>query len=199
MLFDELNKQTIAKVEKTGLPYFHISEEQQKGATFGQRYTNAIEQVYAKGFENVITIGNDSPLLQASQILKAAKTLENKSIVLGPSRDGGYYLLGINKSQFNTVLFLKLPWQTSKLTGSISRLLCSKKIKVILLERLEDIDAIADAKRFINSFYKIPAVLLQVLRSLFSSEILLLEATAIHYNKFQQKIFFNKGSPLSSI
>lgn len=197
VLFDELNKQTIAKVEKTGLPYFHISEAQQKGYTFGERYTNAIEQVYAHGFDNVITIGNDTPHLKTKQLLKAARTLQKDSMVLGPSRDGGYYLLGINKAQFNADLFLKLPWQTTSLTKSISRLLTTNKIKVIFLKRLEDIDTVVDAKSLYDGFQKISEVILNVLRAIFSAEILILETTAIRFSTFQQKIFHNKGSPLS--
>ncbi len=197
VLFNQLNKQTIAKVENTGLPYFHFSEAQQRGNSFGERYTNAIEQVYAKGFDNVITIGNDTPNLKTKQILKAAKTLEKNEIVLGPSRDGGYYLLGINKSQFNAELFLKLPWQTTKLTKSISQLLTKNKTEVVLLKRLKDIDTITDAKSLFDGFHKISEAILKVLRAIFSSEILILETTAFQYRTFQQKIYFNKGSPLS--
>ena len=199
MLFNELNKQTIAKVEKTGLPYFHISETEQKGSSFGERYTNAIKQVYAKGFKNVITIGNDSPQLKTAQLLKAANELENKAIVLGPSRDGGYYLLGINESHFNTTLFLKLPWQTSRLTQSITRLLSTKNIEVTLLENLNDIDNIDDAKCFINGFQKISEELLEILRAIFYSKKLPLRLFSFCDDAFQQKNYFNKGSPSFSI
>ena len=56
-LFDALNEQTIKIVEKTGLPYFHFSEKNQYGATFGERFANAIQSIYDKGFQTVITIG----------------------------------------------------------------------------------------------------------------------------------------------
>ncbi|EDM44231.1 hypothetical protein SCB49_04360 [unidentified eubacterium SCB49] len=199
VLFDQLNTQTIAKVEKTGLPYFHISEAQQKGNTFGERYTNAIEQVYAKGFDNVITIGNDTPNLNTKQLLEAAKTLQNKEIVLGPSCDGGYYLLGLNKSHFNAELFLKLPWQTAKLTKSISKLLTTNKTEMVLLKRLKDIDKIKDVKMFFDSFHKISEAILKVLRAIFSSKIVILDTCYFQYSPFQQKIYFNKGSPLSCL
>ncbi|WP_235904627.1 TIGR04282 family arsenosugar biosynthesis glycosyltransferase [Patiriisocius marinus] len=199
VLFNELNKKTIAKVEKTGLPYFHISETEQIGNSFGERYTNAIKQVYAQGFENVITIGNDSPRLKTSQLLKAAKELEKKAMVLGPSRDGGYYLLGLNKSHFNAALFLKLPWQTSRLTQNITRLFSTKNIEVTLLESLNDIDNIDDAKSFIDGFQKISEELLKILRAFFYSEKLPLRILSFRDNMFHQKIYFNKGSPFPSL
>lgn len=153
--------------------------------------------MYAQGYDNVITIGNDTPHLKPKQLLEAAKTLQNNEIVLGPSRDGGYYLLGLNKTHFNADIFLKLPWQTARLTTSISRLLTANKIKVVLLERLEDIDTLKNAKTLFDGFYKISEAILKVLRAIFSSEILILNTTSFQYSAFQQKIYFNKGSPLS--
>jgi len=195
VLFNELNKKTVAKVEKTGIPYFHISEENQKGLTFGERYTNAIEQVYAKGFDNVITVGNDTPHLQSSEILEAAKSLENNAMVLGPSCDGGYYLLGINKSHFKASQFLTLPWQTSQLSKCISRLIETKNIEVVLLKHLEDLDSLVDAKRFNDGFLKISEAINKVLLSIFTSETLIIETMAIHFSSFQKNNYFNKGSP----
>ncbi|GEQ85344.1 hypothetical protein ULMS_08520 [Patiriisocius marinistellae] len=195
VLFDALNKQVIKKVEKTGLPHFVISESQQTGATFGERYTNAIEQVYAKGFDNVITIGNDTPHLNSNQLLTAAKNLEENKIVLGPSKDGGYYLLGLNKSQFNKAKFLQLPWQTSGLTASLSRLLSVKKIEVLFLKTLQDIDTISNVKKLLDGFKNFSAKILKIVITIFSSEILKISNILIFISAFQQENYFNKGSP----
>lgn len=195
-LFDVLNEQVINKVEKTGLPYFHISEAQQKGATFGERYTNAIEQVYSKGFDNVITIGNDTPHLKTSQLIKAATQLEENKIVLGPSIDGGYYLLGLNKSQFNKEKFLQLPWQTAALTSSLTRLLSFKKIEVCFLKTLRDIDLITDVKKLIDGFKNLSENLLKIMLAIFSSEIVIISNISLFISSFQKKNYFNKGSPI---
>ena len=126
------------KVKKTGLPYFHFSEKEQQGNSFGERYIHAIQSVYNKGFENIITIGNDTPHLQTRHLVETAEKLQNNPIVLGPSKDGGYYLMGLRKSHFDTALFLKLPWQTSSLNRKILLLLCN--LKIFKLEWLANID-----------------------------------------------------------
>ena len=77
LLFDMLTQRTLKTVKKTKLPYFHLTEEHQVGDSFGERFTNAIQMVFTKGFEQIITIGNDTPQLRVSHILDASGHLEN--------------------------------------------------------------------------------------------------------------------------
>ncbi len=195
-LFDVLNKQTLQKVKRSGLPYFLFSEEEQLGETFGERYTNAIQFVYDQGFENVITVGNDTPQLQTSQLIETAKKLEKNPIILGPSKDGGYYMMGLNKSQFNLETFLNLPWQTSQLTKRISRLLAAEKIKIVFLKILADIDSISDVKSVLNGFRTLCATLRKILLTLFSSEKITISYSPFFFQNTSKEIYFNKGSPL---
>jgi len=195
-LFAELNHQTVEKVKRSGLPYFHFSEKEQTGATFGERYTNAIQFVYDQGFDNIITIGNDTPHLQTSQILETANKLKANPIVLGPSLDGGFYLLGLNKAHFNANTFLKLPWQTSSLTKSIERLLSVKKIEVLFLDILSDIDSVSDIKKVIESFRSLGLKLLKILLHIISSEINLFRSIYLYYSSLLKETLFNKGSPV---
>lgn len=195
-LFEALNKQTLKIVKKTGLPYFHSSEENQIGTTFGERFTNAMQSVYDKGFEVVITIGNDTPHLQTQHILKTVNQLQQNDIVLGPSKDGGFYLMGLKKSFFNAETFLKLPWKTSRLNLTISRLAKSKNISLSYLERLTDIDTISDVKLIINSFRSISKYLKLYLQPYISVEKKGNHASLNLISTFNQDSHFNKGSPL---
>ncbi len=83
-LFDALTNITLKTVKKTKLPYFHFTEKEQVGASFGTRFSNAIQEIIAKGFENVIAIGNDTPKLTAATILKAEKELNKTRLFLAP-------------------------------------------------------------------------------------------------------------------
>ena len=195
-LFDLLNKETIQKVKRSGLPYFLFSEEEQIGETFGERYTNAIQFVYDQGFENVITIGNDTPQLQTSQLIETARKLEDTPIILGPSKDGGYYMMGLNKSQFNFESFLNLPWQTSQLTKHISRLLAVQKIKIVFLKMLTDIDSISYIELVLNGFRNIGYTLKKILLSLFSSEKNTISFSPLFFQNTSKENHFNKGSPV---
>lgn len=196
LLFDELNYQTLKKVQTTGLPYFHISENEQIGTSFAERFTNAIQSIYDKGFDSVISIGNDTPHLKSGQIIQAAKELKNHDIVLGPSLDGGFYLMGLKKSHFSVETFLKLPWQTATLSQSIYRLIASNRTKLYKLETLSDIDSLSDIKLLVDGFKSISNKIRSLLLQIISIKTLIyFEINGSHAN-FQNEIFFNKGSPI---
>ncbi|APY07999.1 hypothetical protein BWZ20_06645 [Winogradskyella sp. J14-2] len=193
--FNIIDTKTLEVVKKTGLPFFHFSEDQQIGFSFGERFSNAIASVFEKGYQNIITIGNDIPNLNTKILNKAEKHLENKSHVLGPSTDGGFYLMGFQQRDFNKEEFASLPWETKRLKQSFIDVLASKNLNFSFLETLTDIDASADidavlkSSRFLNKF----------LKSLLSK----LTAFSKHFitpNRTVYKIhcisyLFNKGSP----
>jgi 2-phospho-L-lactate guanylyltransferase (CobY/MobA/RfbA family) len=193
--FSKLNAQTLKIVRKSGISYFHFSENQQVGDSFGERFTNAVESILDKGFQNIITIGNDTPHLKTKHLLETQKQLEQKDLILGPSKDGGFYLMGIKKEHFNKEVFLKLPWNKSNLRKAVAKVSRVKKLKIDFLELLNDIDKKQDIKYIINSFKTIANWLLKLLLYLVfdvkqiahQSKIIVLE---ILFSKP-----FNKGSP----
>lgn len=196
VLFAALNVQTLETVKKTELPYFLSSEDNQIGSNFGERFTNAIQSVYDKGYTSVITIGNDTPHLQAKHILKAKKQLQLNDIVLGPSTDGGFYLMGLKKTHFNTSTFLKLPWQTRYLHQSISKLIASKSLAISYLEPLSDIDSTADIKTVIERFRSLSKVIKHLLLHYISVEKTTITSLIISIETSIHKGLFNKGSPI---
>lgn len=195
-LFTALNKQTLAIVKKTGLPFFLFSEKEQNGTTFGDRFSNAIEAVFNKGFKSVITIGNDTPHLKSKHLKETSQKLNSNDLVLGPSKDGGFYLMGIKKAHFNKKTFLNLPWQTSKLQKCITSILKVKKLKINFLEVLHDIDAKEDIKVILESFRTIPTLLLKLLKTFTSSSKTFFEIPIFNVKKTFYTPNSNKGSPL---
>ncbi|QCD63213.1 DUF2064 domain-containing protein [Tenacibaculum maritimum] len=197
-VFDILNKQTLQTVQKTGIPYFLFTEKNQKGISFGERYVNAIKTVFKLGYNAVITIGNDTPQLKTSDLLHTIcqiNTPKNNTII-GPSTDGGFYLIGIQKEHFDEARFLALPWQTNQLLSSLTFLLKNTTTKISYLKALADIDHIKDAKLFLNKYAFISNHLRYILRSIFLFEKkitpLITESKTTCFSTF----FYNKGSPL---
>lgn len=194
-LFDTLTNHVLETASKTQLPYFHFSEEQQIGNTFGERFSNAIQAVFEKGYEQVITIGNDTPQLKTFHILEAEKQLHSNKSVLGPSADGGFYLMGLHKSQFDAFAFEQLAWQTSNLSKQLLHLINQKNGEVFKLGTLYDIDTQEDVKSIISSTYRLSKKLLKAL----INTIHLQENGCSTYSKeFQPLAFsipYNKGSP----
>ncbi len=200
-LFDVLNEQTLKTVQQTGLPYFVSNEYVQEGDSFGSRFVNAFQSVFDAGFDRVIAVGNDTPHLNTQHILKAAIVLDNQSLVLGPSLDGGFYLLGLNRSAFDAQELLSLPWQSRQLTNALLKCFSYySQEDVVLLPQLIDIDSLDDVfliKKFLFSFS---------LKRIIKQVILLLTETTFdipcHYQGstgiYHQAIPTNKGSPLAA-
>lgn len=79
----------------------------------GTTMLNAIKALLARGHEGAILIGSDFPTLPAAILIEAAMRLRapGTDAVIGPSLDGGYYLIGMRAPQ--ETLFLGMTWSTS--------------------------------------------------------------------------------------
>lgn len=119
--FNLLSDRTNEVIEGSSLPVFKFSKSDQRGDTFGQRVSNAFAEVFAKGFERVICIGNDCPELATEDIQKASEELETSDIVLGPDFRGGFFLMGLNREAFEKSAFENLNWQSNSLVQSFLR------------------------------------------------------------------------------
>src|SRR5687768_10701926 len=82
----------------------------QQGEDLGEKLSSVIAYAASLGFSPVIVLGADSPTLPSSFVVTACKALANDQtdIVLGPTTDGGYYLLGVRKAVPN--LFHNVAW-----------------------------------------------------------------------------------------
>ena len=112
----------------------------QKGTDLGARMLMAFETAFEDSYENVVIVGSDLFELKPIHLKKAFEALENHEVVLGPSLDGGYYLLGMTK--LHPTLFKNKQWGTDSVLESTLKDL--KKHNVKLLEALNDIDTFED-------------------------------------------------------
>ena len=115
-------------------------KKRQKGNDLGARMQNAFETAFKEGHEKVVIVGSDLFDLKPTHIENAFKSLENNEVVLGPSLDGGYYLLGMKK--MHSVVFKNKQWGTDSILESTLKNLEQKNVK--LLEALDDIDTFED-------------------------------------------------------
>lgn len=69
----------------------------QKGADLGEKMYNALARVLSMGYETAILTGADLPLLEPRHLLGGFAALENADITIGPTSDGGYYLIGMKQ------------------------------------------------------------------------------------------------------
>jgi rSAM/selenodomain-associated transferase 1 len=85
----------------------------QRGEGFGERLQSTTDDLFAAGFSAVCLIDSDSPTVPMGAYVEAAgRLLTNEDCaVLGPSDDGGYYVIGVNAS--HPRLFEDIPWSTA--------------------------------------------------------------------------------------
>ena len=119
----------------------------QAGASLGMRLRAGFEQGFQAGFRKIAAIGTDCVELECSLIQKAWQKLSGDcDLVFGPTRDGGYYLVAMNKVE-SCVIFDEIPWSSaSTLAVSLARAE-QAGYRVSLLEKLSDVDTIADWQR----------------------------------------------------
>ena len=194
-LVDELNVTILQTVKNTKLPYFLFTEKEQIGNSFGERFSNAIQSVFEKGFDSVITVGNDSPQLTKRHILKASNEINENKFVVGPSIDGGFYLMGLSKKQFDELAFSDLPWQTSHLEKCISNQISAQQIEIIKLGTLLDIDSASDLKALFKLSQRISGKLLSILSSILNANVSISPSTKLLIGRQEKRNYFNKGSP----
>ncbi|WP_394747978.1 TIGR04282 family arsenosugar biosynthesis glycosyltransferase [Spongiimicrobium salis] len=198
-LFNALTEHTLGLVQSSKLPYFHFSEEEQKGDTFGERFVSAIKTVFDQGYEHIITLGNDTPQLELSHILEAHSKLQYQKFVLGPSQDGGFYLMGLHKSQFDADQFQRFSWQTSHLIEEVSSFAGSKGAEVIWLSSLFDVDSLIDIKKLLRHSHGLSKRLLHLFHRLLRGSTLILSACRMLIDSLLLKNHLNKGSPYYSL
>ena len=105
-----------------------------------QRLIGAIEDLLALGFASVCLINSDSPTAPISVFAEAARVLSSpdEKVVLGPSDDGGYYLIGMRK--LHARLFEEIDWSTDRVRAQTGERAAEIGLAVRLLPDCYDVD-----------------------------------------------------------
>lgn len=122
----------------------------QGAGDLGQRMLAAFEEMFSGGCERCCIIGSDAPDLPLSYIRKAFQLLESgeNDAVFGPSRDGGYYLLGLR--QVCPALFTDIAWSSSAVLEQSLAAARKAGLTAALLPEWQDIDTIDDLNEYLQ-------------------------------------------------
>jgi rSAM/selenodomain-associated transferase 1 len=126
----------------------------QRGDAFGERLNYAVDDLLTVGFQACCLIDSDSPTVTTEVFRRAAAELLSGEdrIVLGPSDDGGYYLIGTNS--LHRQLFERIDWSTERVfTQTIDR---AREIGIepVILPTFYDIDERATLRRLCSDFFE---------------------------------------------
>lgn len=123
----------------------------QKGENLGIRMLNAILGACCAGYERIVLIGSDAPDLTEELISNAFNSLHNHDAVLGPSKDGGYYLVGFKNGSCQAEYFTGIEWSTPAVfQRTVEKINASGKTLSLMPEWL-DIDNSDDLLQFFDA------------------------------------------------
>jgi len=130
----------------------------QKGKDLGERMRNGFMEAFHMGFKRVVLIGSDIPDLPLEFIEEAFTSLKKKDAVIGPSYDGGYYLIGFGNRTFSSQVFEGIVWGTETVFDRTMRVLRKLGRRVHTLPYQRDIDTIEDLRNLdLGTFLKHPS------------------------------------------
>ena len=146
----------IAYAPPEGRAFFHSLATDfvllpQQGHDLGARLANGFEQLFAMGYAGVLAIDSDTPTLPTAYLEQAVGLLAapEVDVVLGPSEDGGYYLIGLRT--LYREIFEGIPWSTAQVLPETVRRAEAKGLKLAKLPPWFDVDVADDLQRLQGS------------------------------------------------
>jgi rSAM/selenodomain-associated transferase 1 len=119
----------------------------QQGAELGARLANCVTQLLATGYTGMLAIDSDTPTLPTAFLQQAVEliAMPQTDVVLGPSEDGGYYLIGLRHP--HRELFESMAWSTASVLPETLRRAEARGLKVACLPPWFDVDTAAEVER----------------------------------------------------
>jgi len=130
----------------------------QVSGNLGERMQAAFLDAFQRGADRVVLLGTDIPQIRTDHLEQAFDALVENDLVVGPSTDGGYWLIGLNHP---VNLFEGIKWSTDAVFGQTLALAKEQELRVNKLSPLKDIDTAKDLKQVLPGWSaKGPYVLL---------------------------------------
>lgn len=108
----------------------------------GARLQRVVDWCFDRGAQRLVVLGSDSPTLLDRHLADSFDRLGGTDLVLGPSFDGGYYLVGLRAPEL--AIFEEIDWSTSRVLAQTLRRAKSRALLCELLEFWYDIDTFED-------------------------------------------------------
>ena len=122
-----------------------FSKHVQYPGDLGERMSHAFASVLEVA-DTAVIIGSDCPRISKEIVDSAFKKLEVADVVIGPTYDGGYYLLGMKK--LHTTLFQDIEWSSTSVFDKTIEKLVANNLLYTLLEKKSDLDYLEDLEKF---------------------------------------------------
>ncbi len=125
----------------------HLNYRTQGKGDLGRRMARAFDETFQAATEAAVIVGSDIPEISAGIIQQAFEGLQKNDLVLGPARDGGYYLIGMKRAVSviaSPRLFRGINWGTDEVLSQTIQIAKALGLSFVLLESLADVDCPED-------------------------------------------------------
>ena len=122
--------------------------EQIPDKDLGRRMAHACRTAFERKYTFVVMVGSDLPTIDGDIVQQALRLLTAHDVVIGPSVDGGYYLIGLKK--LIPELFSNIPWSTNEVTSITRQIADRMGLSLTLLPQQRDLDTTEDLHVFIQ-------------------------------------------------
>ena len=124
-------------------------QQPQADGDLGQRMKDYFANRFAEGYRRVVLLGTDSPNLPLEFVVQALAELETHAVVLGPTEDGGYYLVGA-QGPVVPPIFSGIAWSTCHVWQQTIRALQAAGTSFAVLPSWYDVDNVDDFQRLLD-------------------------------------------------
>ncbi len=118
--------------------------QKQVGADLGERMSFAFDQGFRRGYQRVVVVGADCPAVSTAVLAQAFSALEQEELVLGPTSDGGYYLIGLRSPRPD--FFENISWGSDQVLDQTLAVASKAGLQAVLLASLSDVDRPEDVE-----------------------------------------------------
>jgi hypothetical protein len=116
----------------------------QSGGDLGARMSDAVSRAFARGASRVAIVGTDAPGLSRETVVEALAALDAADVVMGPTEDGGYYLLALREPR--PELFAGIAWSTPLVAEATRARAAAARLAVRELTCRRDVDTVEDLR-----------------------------------------------------
>ena len=121
---------------------------EQNGVNLGERMKNAANDIMNFGYRRAVIIGSDIPSMRAENITRVFNALNASDAVIGPSKDGGYWLIGMNR--FIPEIFDVTSWGSASVLNSTIENLKTSGLTYEFADTLNDMDTPDDVTEYMK-------------------------------------------------
>lgn len=194
LLISLLVKHTQKVLNHSEIDVFHFNQKNQRGQTFGEKLSNAFADIFALGYENVISVGNDTPDISLINWQHCVQLLHKNKCIIGPTSKQGTYLIGLQRDAFRAAEFQNLPWQTPALLPDLLQHYLSGEV-IELLPQLHEFNSSGDVISYLHHSSGKSRTFLRVLNSLIFDKKIIFTALKTVASVFHANTIRRRGPP----